>query len=537
MTRLTRGMTLLIALTLLLTAPAAALEQVTLQLRWKHQFQFAGYYLAKAKGYYRDEGLEVTILENGPGQPGPLTKVVNKEVEFGITASGVVVEYANGAPVVVLAAIFQHSPVTWLVRGDRGIESLHDLAGKRLMTLLPVMESVELLAPFLVEGMTLEQLELVPTSFDIQDLVDGRVDAFNAYLSNEPFLLERRGIPFKLIQPRTYGVDFYGDVLFTHAELARRNPELVRRFRRASLRGWRDTMADIEGTAAFIHANYATDKSLEHLIFEGRQLKSLVLDDIVPIGHMNPGRWRRIAEVNASLKLMPADVELAGFIYDPNPQQDLSNYYLVAGLLSLALLISLSVMTVIATLNRRLRLEIAKRRAKELELERLARTDPLTDLMNRRAFLEAGDREFALSLRQKHPLSLIMVDLDHFKDINDNHGHPAGDRVLQQVADLLREHVRESDACGRLGGEEFALLLPETASSAALHLAQRLRQALAETPMTLEDGRQLKVTMSLGVVERLPGERCFGALLSRADNHLYRAKALGRDQVVSTGPC
>ncbi len=523
-------------LLLALAAPGLALEPVSLQLRWKHQFQFAGYYLAKEKGYYREQGLDVTLLENGPGLPGPLAQVVDKKVDFGVSASGVVVEYANGAPVVVLAAVFQHSPVTWVVRGDSGLATISDLADKKLMTLQPVLESVELMAPFLSEGIALNTLDMEPTSFDIQDLISGRVDAFNGYISNEPYLMEQMGVPYGLIQPRTYGVDFYGDVLFTHADTVRDRPDLVRRFREASLKGWQDAMLDIEGTAALIQRKYATDKSLEHLVFEGQRLKDLVLDDLVPVGHMNPVRWQRIVDINASLGLIGADVDLDAFIYDPSPRQDLLRHYLIGAFLLLALLISLAVVLKITQLNRRLRQEIKKRLQKEQELEELARTDALTGLMNRRAFWEAGEREFALTTRQHRALSLIMVDLDHFKHINDSFGHQVGDKVLQLLAKVLVSQSRGSDVCGRLGGEEFALLLPETQLNAAHQLAERLRRTLAGTALALEDGRQVKVTMSLGVVERFPGEACFADLMCRADNHLYRAKEMGRDQVISTMP-
>ena len=163
------------------------------------------------------------------------------------------------------------------------------------------------------------------------------------------------------------------------------------------------------------------------------------------------------------------------------------------------------------------------------ELRRLATTDELTGLANRRSFLDALERETARAARNGQPLCLAMVDLDHFKKINDIHGHPVGDEVLRKVAEILREGTRTSDTVGRVGGEEFAILMPETGRDQALAVCQRLCTSLERTPIPLSRGA-VSVTLSSGIAILHEGEPT-PHLVSRADAALYEAKFGGRNQV------
>ncbi len=166
------------------------------------------------------------------------------------------------------------------------------------------------------------------------------------------------------------------------------------------------------------------------------------------------------------------------------------------------------------------------------QAERLARVDELTGLPNRRAFEEEG----ALLLRQAQSrglqVALIMVDVDHFKKVNDHHGHAAGDQVLQAVARVMRKTVRAADLCARLGGEEFGVLMLVAGPDDALRLAHKLRRRVQETRVVLEAGQkrtEIKVTVSLGVAT---GVQSLDVLMRLADGALYRAKEQGRNQVV-----
>ncbi|MCD8548789.1 MAG: GGDEF domain-containing protein [Aeromonadaceae bacterium] len=512
-----------------------ALEPVVLQLKWTHQFQFAGYYAALEKGYYREAGLDVQLMANGQDgrSVSPVEEVVSGRAHYGISNSGLVKNFMDGQPVVVLAAILQHSAVTWLVLERSGIQTLHDLSSRRLMTALPVNESYELLAPFRAEGVAVEQLNLIPTTHDLRDLLAGKVDAFDAYVSNEPYLLEQMGIPYRLIHPRSYGIDFYGDVLFTSRQELDAHPERVRAFREATLKGWHYALAHVDEMVDLIRQRYAPHKSRDHLLFEAQALIKLIQPDFVALGHINPGRWARIAEIEQGNGQPVALSQLAGFIYQESPPSD-GRFWLMTGVFTLVALGLLSIIGWIVKINRRLRQEVAARKAAEWQLRRLSRTDHLTGQHNRRAFFQVFCREFARFRRHPHPLALLMLDIDHFKRVNDRHGHPVGDLVLVEFGRRLKGQLRRIDELGRIGGEEFAILLTDTTQQEAALKAEQLRKVIANTPFVV--GRQslsLHITTSIGVVSANSADKSPKQLLARADDALYQAKAQGRNRCVT----
>ena len=159
----------------------------------------------------------------------------------------------------------------------------------------------------------------------------------------------------------------------------------------------------------------------------------------------------------------------------------------------------------------------------------LSTKDPLTGLANRGSALAEFQNRFGLSLRYDRPLSVVVCDLDHFKKVNDTYGHGAGDFVLHAFGERLLATLREADLAGRIGGEEFLLVLPETDLSGARPFAERLLKAVAGTPIALPS-TSLQVTCSLGIAERTPADLEAGQLLARADAALYRAKAGGRNR-------
>lgn len=178
--------------------------------------------------------------------------------------------------------------------------------------------------------------------------------------------------------------------------------------------------------------------------------------------------------------------------------------------------------------RRALSQDIEQREEREKELRRLAETDPLTALLNRRSFAEKAEAEILAAEEFGTGLSLIIVDLDHFKSVNDSHGHPAGDAVIRAFADVLLGVVRtERDLVGRFGGEEFAILLPGTDLDAALRIALRIEDALTARHLPVSESLALRVSASMGIATRMNAET-LPALLERADRALYRAKNEGR---------
>jgi diguanylate cyclase (GGDEF)-like protein len=165
------------------------------------------------------------------------------------------------------------------------------------------------------------------------------------------------------------------------------------------------------------------------------------------------------------------------------------------------------------------------------KLRALAVTDALTGLYNRRYFWDALEREFIAARRKPSVLSVILIDLDHFKHVNDEWGHEAGDRVLEKASDLLRSHIRGSDIAVRYGGEEFAVLLPGTGAAVAEERAEELRREMQALEIDY-NGARIRITLSAGLAESTAAAEDGRDLMKRADEALYTAKAAGRNRVV-----
>ena len=523
-------------LSLVVSLPLFAQTQsVSLQLRWKHQFQFAGYYLAKEKGYYQQAGLEVTLLPYNSKSPAPVDAILSKKANFAISSSSVAIHRMQGRPVVALAALMQSSPLVWITLKQNNYTAPQDLIDKPLPT-LPGTESAELLTVFRKEGFQLSQLNLINQQSSIQDLLTGRVAALNGYVSNEPYQLEQAGYAYNLIVPKDYGVNFYSDVLITHADYARADPALVEKFKQASLKGWRYALANIEESAKLIHEKYAPEKSIQHLRFEAEQLKALIMPELVQLGHMNPDRWKTIANNYIQLDMagIKPDIKRIDSLVYQKPIES-------TRLLIHTIIVSLFVILVLSILAWRffylsssLKREIHRREYAEKklikannELKAQALTDPLTKIYNRRAFFEKGDAILKLSTRKKLSCSLIMLDIDHFKNINDSYGHDAGDAALIQITQRINQTIiRSHDILARIGGEEFAILMVDCHIDDAVLVAERILNIVSQENIYLPDGSSIQATISIGLSE-------VGLDLSQAISHadvaLYQAKEHGRN--------
>lgn len=297
-------------------------DSVTLQLKWRHQFQFAGYYAAIAQGYYQEAGLHV-ILEESSGDQSSVSKVLNGDAEFGIAMSDLAVARSQGKPVIALAAIYQHSPLSILIPRDRGISHVHDLVGKRLML---EDHSTEIEAYFEFEGIDLGQVQTLPHTYQTQDLIDGKIDAMSAYATDEPFMLKNRGIDYLLFSPRSGGIDFYGDILFTSEEQIKRYPQRVRLFLNATRRGWEYALKNHQEIIELILSQYSERHSEAHLEYEYQMSQRLIRNDLVEIGYMNPGRWRHIVETYQQFGLISSGFDVNEFIYTVENRPDLLKY-------------------------------------------------------------------------------------------------------------------------------------------------------------------------------------------------------------------
>jgi len=161
------------------------------------------------------------------------------------------------------------------------------------------------------------------------------------------------------------------------------------------------------------------------------------------------------------------------------------------------------------------------------QFQQQANTDYLTNLYNRRYFIEQAEREFTRSQRHALPLTVLSIDIDHFKHLNDNYGHPFGDKVLIDISELLMQGTRQEDVVARIGGEEFAIMLPNTTQSKGMSLAERIQKNLHEHDFSATSDN-LKVTVSIGITVLSEADSCFDELLLRVDKALYKAKERGR---------
>ncbi|MBP8849035.1 MAG: PAS domain S-box protein [Breznakibacter sp.] len=304
---------------------AQKLEKVTLQLKWQHQFQFAGYYAAQAKGFYKEVGIDVDIRP-AEQDKNPTEKVINQEAQFGIGSSDLLLLRSQGVPIVVLASIFQHSPLVLLTLKKDQIQTIHGLAN---CTIMVENGSAEILAYLKNEGINLANIKQLPHSYNITDLISGKVDAITAYVTTEPFELKEIGYEYITYSPRAVGIDFYSDNLFTTETFLKEKPNLVEKFRSASIKGWYYAMENQEEIIQIIKNVYGSNLTIEHLRFEAKQTEALLQANIVEIGHSNPSRWSHIAEVYTDLGMMSNNIDLNEFIYNPNENENNSRLYLI----------------------------------------------------------------------------------------------------------------------------------------------------------------------------------------------------------------
>ena len=636
---------------MLATSFAYPADKIVLQLKWQHQFQFAGFYAAQKQGYYAEEGLEVELREIDSSLT-PVESVLGGYAQYGISDSSLVLQRLQGQPLVVLAAIFQHSPMVLMTTRDSGIVSPEQLKGKRVMYSKNIDDAV-LLAMFSEAGLGLDEHIHVEQTFDYHSLLNGETDALAGYTTNQPFNYEQLGVPINILVPANYGIDFYGDMIFVEESYLKQHKQQALAFRRASLKGWDYALKHPEEIVQWILDNLHTNKSREQLLYEAERIARLIQPELVELGYVNPNRFQRITDIYKKQKMVDAEVELQGIIYrdyfvDTSPEE-LNRWLSIIGIV---LLISFLLALILWVINFRLKAEVTSRtlelqtthneldsylklinryvitstigndgrmhivsdalclitgyspqqligkqheillhpdndpeilldirkhietrqfssgevayRSKngrkiwleydlaprvdeqgeltdytavfiditvKKEIETLSLTDSLTGLPNRRQLDEVIEKIMANAERHTRPFSVVLIDLDKFKQVNDNYGHQVGDDILQEIGRILLGNTRKGDTAGRWGGEEFIILCPETDVKAATQLAEHLR-GIIENHLFDQVDRQ---TASFGVAQWDASES-YKQLLKRADQALYQAKGQGRNCVGTAAP-
>ena len=346
------------------TSNKPELTPVTLQLKWKHQFQFAGYYAAIEQGFYAEAGLDVSLLE-ATSNMEPIQAVINGEAEFGVTTSDIVRLRSQGKDLVLLASIFQHSPQILVALKSSGIDHVQLLQNKKV-----AMEhnAADIITYMSDEGISLDDVIMYPHAFGIDQLISGEVDALSAYKSDEPFLLSESKKEYTIIDPGMGGIDFYGDVLFTTGELIKTNPDLVLRFREATLKGWKYAMSNTEEIVQLIYNNYSQRHSIEHLRFEAEKMQRLIMPDVVEIGYSNPGRWQRILDIYKEQSLLQEPITLDGLFYTDYLEQERDILWRTIIIFSVILLMVTSITLFYYFTTQKLKAESKRRQAVQQEL-------------------------------------------------------------------------------------------------------------------------------------------------------------------------
>ena len=514
-----------------------AKENVTLQLNWLHQFQFAGYYIAKEKGYYKDVGINVNIKEFQYGL-NLLSMIEDKKVDFTIGRSSLLIDKAKGKDIVALFAAFQNSPLILLVKEDSNIKTLEDFKNKKVMITSHASDTASILAMLSSKKMSLDDITIQKHSFDINDLINNKTDAMASYISNEPIILEDKKIKYKIFHSKDYGFEFYSDILFTSATFIKNNEELTKNFYEATKKGWEYAFNNIGKTAEIIYNNYNTqNKSLVHLVAEGEALKKLAYtQNKIPLGNISKDKLQRIVDVYKVLGLMNKDIDLENFVYEHNYQRTLDIkltekeiiiYVFIAILLVLLLLI-----TLIFIFVRRRWLHTTNHLEEEIkfktqQLEKQTYLDILTGANNRKAYNEKIKEHMSLFNRYGHKFSFIMMDIDNFKHVNDTYGHKIGDKVLIELVNIVNSRIRVNDFLFRVGGEEFVIILAEIDFKSAKLVAEDIRKSIEDE---LTSSNNETVTVSIGLTE-VKSNDTEDLIFTRADELLYRSKEEGKNRI------
>ncbi|CCK76470.1 Rhodopsin-like GPCR superfamily protein [Oleispira antarctica RB-8] len=634
---------------LLVFQPVLANQHVVLQLKWKHQFQFAGFYAAQSQGYFAEEGLNVEIREVDPKRT-PLDIVLSGDAQYGISDSSLVLARMKGQKPVILATIFQHSPLILLTLKSSNIINPLALKNKKVMYQRDVDDAV-LRAMFTEVGLAPKDYQYIPQSFNNDDLINNKIDAMSAYITNQPFYFKERNIPINIMSPSNYGIDFYGDMIFVEEEYLKNNQQQALAFRRAAIKGWHYAIANQEEMADWIQENLATHKTKAHLQYEAKTAAHLIQANIVDLGYFSTNRFLRIADTYKRLGLVDPTANFDGINYQYYSNNSMPEKTWVKGAVLVFLTLTLIAFILwinnlrlkeniqdkthkLQTVNQSMKhylkviddyvnacilspdlefLEVSKalcntcsRTSSELigkrfdslldtpdcpnfrimqqalteknewsgelvihnikgktlwldvsiekedsntdnknnfvliavdisdkkRIEQLSLTDSLTTLANRRHFDSILNNEFKRIQRNDSYISLLMIDVDHFKKFNDLYGHVEGDFCLQKIATEISSCAqRPQDLAARYGGEEFALLIPEANRAGAIAIAQALLKKIEQLNILHESSETSDhVTISIGIaVLTAKDAKTPSDIIKLADQQLYKAKSAGRN--------
>jgi PAS domain S-box-containing protein len=290
------------------------LEKIDLYLKWRHQFQFAGYYAAEKNGYYKDEDLEVNFIENKGLNAEKIKKIVSNSGNYGIETQRLLLDKENRDKIKILSVIFQHSPIVAITLKTSGITTPQQFIDKKIYG---DFLSIEIKAMLIKEGVDYNSIKYVKrTESGYGKFIRGEVDMMLGYTTSLPYRLKSQNVDFYIIKPTEYGVDFYGDFIFTSNKEINEHPKRVKKFLRASLKGWNYAMANKDEIIRYMISHYNTKATYEELLYEANSMENdIMMSKYIEIGHMNIGRWKYIEKILKKLNLVDKIFNIENFLY------------------------------------------------------------------------------------------------------------------------------------------------------------------------------------------------------------------------------
>lgn len=291
-------------------------KDVSVRLQWKHQFEFAGLYMAKEKGYYRNINLNVSFKEWSYGT-NSIDELLKDKSQYAVARTTSLIDIAHGKELIFLSSIYQSSPLVILADKSSNIKTIHDFKNRKIMITQDHINDPSIASMFSSHGIKLEDMIWVQHSFDVKDLLNKKADLMVAYASNEPFVLKESGGKPVIFSPKDFGFDFYNNLLVVSQKYLKNNPNEVRDFRNATLNGFKYAFENIDETVEVIYNKYNTqNKSKEALKFEALELKKTIYDKLGKIGTIDVVKLEKIYDTYKLLGLSKGEIKFHKIIYN-----------------------------------------------------------------------------------------------------------------------------------------------------------------------------------------------------------------------------
>ena len=303
---------ILILFMLLFSVILLAKDHIVLKLKWKHSFQFAGFYMAKEKGFYKKAGFDVDIQELKNGED-VIRQVISGKANFGIGGVSLIYHKLLHSPVITLMPIFKSSPLV-LLTTKKDIKILEDIKGRTIIASPTSLENISLLSMLQLSGVKPNDVNIKGTVFSLNDILNNKADLYTTYIANQPYYLKKKNIYFKIFDPKNYGFDFYGDILFTSQSELSKHPSRIEAFVEASKKGWKYALSHIKETIGVIKKRYNSQNySKDELSYQANVYKNIISKNFT----FNISKITAIETAYKILFKIKNSIKYDSFIYNP----------------------------------------------------------------------------------------------------------------------------------------------------------------------------------------------------------------------------